>query len=175
LGDLATKLLMRAVVAIVVLLLGIELAGLIAGTLASSIPPAAGAGGRAPAAKATPARAAIPGAAAGVVRTVARVEHAFNAGDVRLLCRPGALVDPAVIRGQDGQAGCQSELETLMADKSPLQLTVDGVSLKADLATAVVATRLGTTATVDLVRGGSGWLLSFSDGDDPMPALAGTT
>jgi hypothetical protein len=33
----------------------------------------------------------------------------------------------------------------------------------------------GGSATVDFVRRDRRWLLSFSDGNDPLPALAGTT
>ena len=40
---------------------------------------------------------------------------------------------------------------------------------------ATVVTARTTTVQVDLLRHGDGWLLSFSDGDDPLPALAGTT
>ena len=123
----------------------------------------------APAAPASMARAAP-----GVVDALARVQKAFNAGDVVLLCKSGALVDPAVIRSQDSQGGCENELETLVANEAPMRLAVQKVTTDRDLAVAVVSTRLGTTATVDLVRNGSGWLLSFSDSDDPMPALAGT-
>ncbi len=47
--------------------------------------------------------------------------------------------------------------------------------MRSDLATAVVTTHPGTTVSVDLVRGPRGWLISFSDGHDPMPALAGNT
>jgi hypothetical protein len=84
-------------------------------------------------------------------------------------------VDGAVIGVLDAQpGGCQSGIETLIGTESPMRLTVRSVVLKRDLATAVVATRPGTTASVDLVRRGGGWRLSFSDGDDPMPALAGT-
>jgi hypothetical protein len=107
-----------------------------------------------------------------VTATIARVERAFNAGDVRLLCRPGAVVDAAVVRHRG--AGCERQLETLIGDEPPLRLTVRGVSVRPDLATATVAPRSGSTVRVDLVRGPRGWLLSFSDGDDPMPALAGT-
>jgi hypothetical protein len=66
-------------------------------------------------------------------------------------------------------------LEALVANESPLRLTVRDVALRPALATAVVTTRRGTTVPVDLVRSHSGWLLSFSSGDDPLAALAGTT
>ena len=111
-----------------------------------------------------------------VAAAVARVQHAFNAGDTAALCRPGALVDAAVIRRQDRRpGGCEAELEVLLADSSSTQLTVGKVRLRSDLATAVVTTHRGTTVSVDLVRGPRRWLICFSDGDDPMPALAGNT
>jgi hypothetical protein len=105
-----------------------------------------------------------------------RSNRTFNAGDVRLLCRSGALVDPAVIRQQDaGSGGCESQLETLMAFEPPLRPAVRHVALRRDLATAAVATASGASVPVDLVRQGRRWLLSFSNGNDPMQALAGTT
>jgi hypothetical protein len=115
--------------------------------------------------------AATRGAARGVAQALASVERAFNAGDARLLCRPGRLVDPAVLRKRG--AGCESQLEALMADEPPLRLTLRGLLLEPDLATATVTTARKTIVRVDLVRQGTRWLLSFSDGDDPMPELAG--
>jgi len=115
--------------------------------------------------------AATRTAARGVAEALASVERAFNAGDARLLCRPGRLLDPAVLRKRG--AGCESQLEALMADEPPLRLTLRGLLLEPDLATATVTTARNTTVTVDLVRQGSHWLLSFSHGDDPMPELAG--
>ena len=132
------------------------------------------AGGTAPTRAATPSAtpsAATRAAARGVAQTLASVERAFNAGDVRLLCRPGRLLDPAVLRKRG--AGCESQLEALMADEPPLRLTLRDLALEPDLATATVTTARKTTATVDLVRQGSHWLLSFSDGENPMPELAG--
>jgi hypothetical protein len=103
-----------------------------------------------------------------------RVQRAFDAGDARLLCRPGALVDPAVIRQQNAQSGgCEAEAETLIGDESQLKLEVRSVAAKRDLATVTVTTARGTTAHVDLIRSGGSWLLSFSDADDPLPVLAG--
>jgi hypothetical protein len=124
---------------------------------------------------ATPSPADSPDGRA-VVAAVAHVQRAFNAGDVGLLCKPGALVDAAVVRNQDATAGgCESQVELLVAHESPLRLRVRDVTVRPELATAVVATRAGTTVPVDLIRGPRGWLLSFSSGEDPMPALAGTT
>jgi hypothetical protein len=130
---------------------------------------------RNPGAAATPApHAALPAGASGVVRTLGAVERAFNAGDVRLLCRPGVLLDPAVVSRESARSGgCESELEALIADERPMRLAVRRVALRPELAVAAVTTARGTTVPVDLVRQGHRWLLSFSESEDPMPALAG--
>jgi hypothetical protein len=111
-----------------------------------------------------------------VLRALAAVERAYTAGDVRRLCRPGALLDPAVIRVQNQRArGCEDELESLMANVPRLHVTIRALALRPDLATADVVTSFGADATVDFIRRGQRWLLSFSGGEDPIPALAGTT
>jgi hypothetical protein len=128
---------------------------------------------------AQPAASASPtptGAARAVLRSLAGVERAYDAGDVRRLCRPGALVDPAVIHAQNARRdGCESELESLIANEPRLRVTVQQVAMRPDLATATVVTSTGSRAAVDFIRRGRRWLLSFSDGTDPLPALAGTT
>jgi hypothetical protein len=128
-------------------------------------------------ATATPTPTATPTAAEqAVLRSLAAVERAYDAGNVRRLCRPGALLDPAVIRAQDAQAqGCESELESLKANVPRLRVTVRTLALERDLATADVLTTTSTGATVDFVRRGQRWLMSFSDSGDPLPALAGAT
>ena len=108
-----------------------------------------------------------------VLRSLAAVERAYDAGDVRRLCRPGALVDPTVVRGH-GRA-CESDLESLIANVPQLRITVRGIAMRSDLATATVLIANDASTTVDFVRDGQGWLLSFSNGGDPFPALAGTT
>jgi hypothetical protein len=129
-----------------------------------------------PTATPTPTPAPVTGAARDVIATLARVERAYDAGDVRRLCRPGTLVDPAVIRAQNAQLdGCESQLESLIANVPRLRLTVRGLAVRPDLATVTVVTENGNAATVDFVRRGARWLLSFSNGADPLPALAGST
>jgi hypothetical protein len=109
-----------------------------------------------------------------VARALAAVQRAFNAGDVSRLCRPAALVDRAVIRQQNRLAGgCESEIEGLVANEPQLRLTVQRLALRPDLASATVKTASGASVPVDLVPHGRSWLLSFSGGNDPMPALAG--
>jgi hypothetical protein len=124
------------------------------------------------------AQAATPAPTPGareVIRALGAVEHAFGTGDVVRLCRPGALVDPAVIRQQNAHhGGCESEMERLIASRQRLRLSVRSVSLRRDLATADVATASGASVPVDFIRRGAHWVLSFSNGIDPMPALAGT-
>ena len=122
----------------------------------------------------TPTAAAPAAAARDVASALDRAQRAFDAGNVRLLCRPGALVDPAVIRQQNAHSGgCQGEAETLIGDEPPMRLTVRSLALRGDLATATVTTARGTTAHVDLLRNGGRWLLSFSNAGDPLPPLAG--
>jgi hypothetical protein len=126
---------------------------------------------------AAPTATPVPtsGQAGAVVKSVAAVQQAFNAGDVGQLCRRGRLVDPAVISGQNADTGgCEAELETLMGHAPQLKLTVRRVSLQPDLASVTVTTARGPDAVVDMVRQGDRWLLSFSNGNDPMPVLAGT-
>jgi hypothetical protein len=132
----------------------------------------AGSASRPVAPVATPPPASGPAAAA--VRTLAAVQAAFNAGDLARLCRRGGLVDPAVIRRQNANGGCEAEVEALIADAPPLRLTVRSVALRPGLATITVTNADGRDAVVDLVRRGGRWLLSFSHGSDPLPALAGT-
>jgi hypothetical protein len=111
-----------------------------------------------------------------VLRTLSAVERAYGAGDVRLLCRPGALVDAAVVHAQDKQAkGCEDVLESLMASVQRLHVSVRALALQPDLATAEVTTTSGSEATVDFVRRGRRWLMSFSSGQYPIPALAGAS
>jgi hypothetical protein len=111
-----------------------------------------------------------------VLGALAAIERAYAAGDVRRLCRPGALLDPAVIRAQNQQAeDCESELESLMANVPRLHVTIRALALRPDLASADLVTTFGADASVDFVRRGQHWLMSFSGGADPIPVLAGTT
>jgi hypothetical protein len=111
-----------------------------------------------------------------VLHTLTAVERAYDAGDVERLCRPGALLDAAVVRTQDAKAeDCEGELESLMANVPRLHVTIRALALRPDLATAAVETTSGAGATVDFVRRDRRWLMSFSDGQFPIPALAGTT
>ena len=154
----------------ILVLLGLVLAG----TLLQIVrgPTGATPAGSAPAAAATPATAT----ARDVLQSLAAVERAYDAGNVGLLCRPGALVDPAVIRAENAHAkSCEGQLESLMANKPRLNVTVRDLAVDRELATADIATSAGGSSSVDFVHRGGRWLLSFSDGGDPLPALAGTS
>jgi hypothetical protein len=137
--------------------------------------PAAAGGGAVPEVDTRPSPDLATGTARQVVAALAAVKRAYDAGDTARLCRPGALVDRAVIRRENAApGGCESRLERLMANRPRLRFGVRGLTLKPDLATATVATAGAAAVPVDLVRRGRHWLLSFSDGADPMPVLAGT-
>jgi hypothetical protein len=160
----------RGVIPVVVLLL-LVVSGFIVQAVRG---PASATGGAAPSIGARPSPAPATGIGSAVVGSLAAVQRAYDAGDVRRLCRPGALIDPAVIRRQNARpGGCESELESLMATERRLRFVVRRLTLRADLATATVATARAAVP-VDLVLRGRRWLLSFSDGADPIPALAGT-
>jgi hypothetical protein len=129
-----------------------------------------------PAADQPPSARSTPptGEARAVLRSLAAVQRAYAAGNVRRLCRPGALVDPAVIRAQNaGRNECETEIESLIAHVPTLRLTLRDVALRPDLATVVVSVPGGADDPVDFIRRGGRWLLSFSAGNDPMPVLAG--
>jgi hypothetical protein len=157
---------LRALLALVVV--GALFASALSAGQSSSATDTAKAGGGTP----TPVPTASPttGPQRDVARALAAVAQAFNRGNVGRLCHPGGLVDPAVISREDGSSGCESQYESLLASGS-MRLTVRAVQMRPDLATATVATASGATVRVDLVRHRRSWLLSFSDGDDPLPAL----
>jgi hypothetical protein len=131
------------------------------------------------AAPASPARAGAtqpaPAATArAVIRTLAAVQQAFDAGDVRPLCGAGVLVDPTVIRTQDERSGgCRAELAALIRHEPPLRLTLRRLTLGRGTACVDATTAQGRRVAVHLVRRETRWLLSLGDGRDPWPALAG--
>jgi hypothetical protein len=121
-----------------------------------------------------PVPAAATGEASAVLRSLGAVEGAYEAGDARRLCRPGALVDPAVVGAQDAKRPeCKAELESLMSRVSSLRPAVRDIALRPDLATLDVSVAGAASVPVDFVRLQGRWLLSFSDGEDPMRVLAG--
>jgi hypothetical protein len=108
-------------------------------------------------------------AAAGAVKTL---EQALRDGDVVALCRPGAVFTRAVISDMYGDGTkCQAALEGSGALTKPPTLTVTRIAPKRDLARAEVRVSNGATVPLDLVRNGSRWLVSFSEGTNPIVAL----
>ena len=119
--------------------------------------------------------APTPVAPPGVVGAIAAFQASFNAGDVERICRPGSLLDPAVIRRLNAQSGgCAAEAESLANAASPLQLSVIDARMRPGLATALVRNGHGRAVSVDLVPDHGRWLLSFSGDAEPLSALAGT-
>jgi hypothetical protein len=118
-------------------------------------------------------------AAASSPQDVKPAEHAIQVlagalrdGDVHRLCRPGAVFTSAVIAGMraTGQS-CESSLELSAAVREPPTLTVTHVAVEPGLATAQV--RVGSKGVIplDIVHTGRRWLVSFSDGEDPVAAV----
>jgi hypothetical protein len=152
----------RGVLPVLVLLV-LVLAG---GVLQVARGPAAASTDSRPAATPTPTPAQTAAAQA-VLRSLTAVERAYDAGNVRALCRPSALLDSAVVRAQGRR--CESGLESLMANVPRLRVAVRGVAIRPDLATVATG-----TGAVDFVRRGRRWLMSFSQGQAPLPVLAGS-
>ena len=127
-----------------------------------------------PSTTASPTPAPTTAQAQAVIKSLAAVQRAYDAGNARRLCRPGAIVDAAVIRRQSARSGgCESKIESLMGNVPRLRFTVRGLTLEPDLATATVTTAKGTSVPVDLIRDGQRWLLSFSDGGRPDAGAGG--
>jgi hypothetical protein len=117
----------------------------------------------------TPALHGRAAEAAGAVKTL---EQALHDGDLVALCRPGAIFTRAVIKDMYGDGtNCQAALEASGAVTKPPKLTVTRITTERDLARAEVRVSNGTTAPLDLVRDGSRWLVSFSEGNNPIVAL----
>ena len=133
----------------------------------------------APGTKTAPARKArqpapLHGEAAKASRAVTRLTRALGDGDVERVCRPNAIFTAAVIREVNlGGVTCESAVEASLASWGPPRTDVVSVSVEPDLATARVRVRGGHVVPVTLLRDRGRWLLSFSDGDDPLGALYG--
>jgi hypothetical protein len=115
---------------------------------------------------------ALHGAEARAAGAVDVLGRALRDGDVARLCRPGDVFTPSVVvELNTSGASCEASLELSSALTQPPALTVTSLSYRPGLATAQV--RLGTGATIplDLVHDGRRWLVSFSDGVDPIAAL----
>jgi hypothetical protein len=127
----------------------------------------------------TTTTAAAP-APAIVGREQARAAHAVDVlagalrdGDVERLCRPGAVFTSEVVAEMNGAQGCEQDVELSSVVTQPPTLTVvQPSSYEPDLATLRVRVGRGATVPLDVVREGGQWLVSFSDGNDPLAALA---
>lgn len=109
-----------------------------------------------------------PARAAAAVSTFFR---ALRDGDVEGLCRPGVIFTAAVIADiQSVGDSCEASDEVSSLLRRPPVLTVVGLAFRRDLAIARV--RAGERVVpLDVVRDGRRWLVSFSDGVNPLDAL----
>jgi hypothetical protein len=112
------------------------------------------------------------GEAARAVSAIGALARALRDGDVERLCRPNAIFTAAVVADNDvnGQS-CESAVELSSAVRRPPALTVTALASRPDLATARVRVGQGRTVRLDLVRDGPRWLVSFSDGVNPLAVL----
>lgn len=126
----------------------------------------------------TAATAAVPASVrreqAQAARAVDVLARALRDGDVERLCRPGAVFTSAVIAEMNGGLqSCEQDVELSSVVTQPPTLTVvQPSSYEPDLATLWVRVGRGGTVPLDVVREQRQWLVSFSDGNDPLSALA---
>jgi len=150
----------------VALMIAVGVAVLLAGCGVLTQDPAAGR----PTPPAPPPR--LHGEAARVAGAVGGLAAALRSGDVERVCRPNAVLTAAVVGEMNSSgASCEATVESMLTDFGPPRLTVLGVALEPDLATARVRVRNGGVVPLTLLRAAGGWLVSFSDGNDPLSAL----
>ena len=114
----------------------------------------------------------LRGEAARAAEAVGGLEHALRVGDVERVCRPNAVLTAAVVGEMNsGGATCEATVESMLNDWGSPRLTVLAVALEPDLATARVRIRSAGVVPLTLLRVGGRWLVSFSDGNDPLSAL----
>jgi hypothetical protein len=112
------------------------------------------------------------GQAARAVRAVDVFARALRDGDVERLCRPGAILTPAVVASMnEGGESCEASLERSDALHHPPTLTVVRLAFEPGLARTRVRVGAATTIPLDVVRSGRRWLVSFSGGADPVAAV----
>ena len=122
-------------------------------------------------APATPAPR-LHGEAARAAAAVATLDRALGDGDVERLCRPNAIFSAAVVAEmRSGGVSCEASIEDTLANRRVPAMQVVSVAVKPDLATAQVRVGGGHTVPLSLLREGRRWVVSFSDGDDPLGAL----
>jgi hypothetical protein len=112
------------------------------------------------------------GASAPAAAAVFRLDGALRAGDVAALCRPGAILTPAVVTTlrQEGQS-CEADVEAELARGAAEPLTLTSITTERDMATAQVRAPAGPDVPLTLLRDGNRWLVSYSHGGDPITAL----
>jgi hypothetical protein len=115
--------------------------------------------------------ATVRRAQAGAVDVLAR---ALRDGDVERLCRPGAVFSSAVVAEMNSALqSCEQEVElSSNLTRSPILTVVQPSTYEPDLATLRVHVAGGGTIPIDVIREQGRWLVSFSDGNDPLTALA---
>jgi hypothetical protein len=93
----------------------------------------------APARPAPPTPARLHGEAARAAAAVRTLGRALDEGDVEALCRPGAVFAPAVVAAMNaGDASCEATDEVPGIVRRPPALTIVGMALRPDVATAQV-------------------------------------
>jgi hypothetical protein len=155
---------------ITVALLAAVLASALGGALLNKPAPGSSRSGTAASATPTP----VPHGA--VVRRLMALQRAYNAGDVARVCRPGHLLDAAVVGRlhEPGVPDCEADVERLLSTAGAMDITVEAIHRRPGLATAMVTPHGAAAVPVDLVRRRGRWLVSFSAGGDPLQALTGT-
>lgn len=119
-----------------------------------------------------PQQPVLRGEPARVAAAVAALGRTLRDGDVERFCRPRAIFTAAVVAEMDhGGVSCEASVEDTLAASGPPALTVIAVSVEPGLATAQVRVRGGATVPLTLLRDGRRWLVSFSNGNDPLAAL----
>jgi hypothetical protein len=131
-------------------------------------PPASGPSTR----PAPPIPATLHGEPARAAAAVGVLARALRNGDVERLCRPGAVFTSAVVASTSGGGeSCEASLERSPALLDPPTLTVTSLAFEPGLARARVRIGGGRTIPLDIVRSGHRWLVSFSDGADPLAVI----
>jgi hypothetical protein len=118
------------------------------------------------------APARLRGEPARAARAVHVLARTLRDGEVERLCRPGAVFTSAVVAElNEGGQSCEVSLELSTALQHPPDLTVTKLAFEPGLATAQVRVGRGSTIPLDIVRKGRRWLVSFSNGAEPVGAI----
>jgi hypothetical protein len=121
---------------------------------------------------APPVPATLHGEPARAAAAVDALARALRNGDVERLCRPGAVFSSAVVASMnEGGESCEASLERSPALRDTPTLTVTSLAFEPGLARARVRVGGGRSIPIDIVRSGHRWLVSFSDGADPLALI----